>query len=1125
LGSLDEPTSFTVFDVGCGADIILGYDWLKAHDLQFLYDERQISVCPVGDPSGRRVRADLVGPGGAQSDSAAAASLMHPREVRRMLSSLGLDASAPWSSPLLWRRPSVGAAGRAGLADDLHAMACLSSLASADLTLPDGTELFVGAFSLVQPDAPPPGPDHPAFEALVQEYDDVFNLPIGMPPDRGREFELVIDTGDAPMPRSRPLKRFSQGELDECKKQIEHLLAMGWIQPSRASHAASVVFARKKDGTFRFCQDFRGLNSITKKSCEPLPHIDQLLDECRGAKFFSKFDLQAAYHQLLIREEDRWKTSFRVPGGQYEFKVGAFGLHGMPSLLQRYMTSILARPALRFDHAGRPLPLDALAPPTPSMLGCFVAVYMDDLVVWSSSEEEHRRHVRMIFETLRHHKLYAKRAKCTFARSEVAFLGHILSVDGLKADPAKVEAVRDWAVPSSCVEVRRFVGLANYFRRYIDRFSEVAAPLSSLTGPAAVFRWGEREQRSFEALKQALCSAPVLRIWQPGLQTRLTTDASEVATSAVLEQLVGTDWHPVAFESRKLAESERHYTPACLELLAVVRAFKALRPWLLDSEFELHTDSKPVEWIHEKKSLSSLHARWLDVMAEFKYKVTHIPGKLNVADPFSRRYKAGPAPSLDRTAAAACFACAVLSDLPATAPRLLRTEFGADLQRAVFDDPILSDIAREAQDTADHTARRAGGCFVWRDGHLWRKAARGDRLCIPADATLRRLVLEELHATPLGGHFGRERTLALARRSVWWSSLPGDVAAFVRACPTCQRIKAEHGLPPGLTFPLPVPARRGGAISLDFMELPRSRSGRDFLQVHIDLLTGRVWLVPTVKTCTSEMAAANFVGSVFRDVGLPDCIVSDRDTRFVAEFWTSLHDCLGTRLVFGTPHHHKTTAKVERVNGVVGDALRAFVSDRQDNWDELIPLVEFALNDSASVLGCGYTPFFMDRGCHPRRPLAPPLVPTDSAGKLGEDLARLMDHVTGEVRALLQEAQDERRQLRDQGRRAVVFAVGDEVLLDTSFAPLPSRGILSARWMGPFKVLGPASAPNTYLLDLPATWRAHREFNVERLRRYVRAPDWMVANRPPPPRREVSHVLRFQVRRGHPSSPPPLCPP
>jgi hypothetical protein len=194
------------------------------------------------------------------------------------------------------------------------------------------------------------------------------------------------------------------------------------------------------------------------------------------------------------------------------------------------------------------------------MLGVFVSVYMDDIVVWSSSREEHRRHVRMVFETLHHHKLYAKRSKCSFARSEVAFLGHI-SVDCVKADPAKVEAVRDWAVPSSCVEVRHFLGLANYFRRYINRFSEVAAPLSSLTRLAAVFWWGEREQCSFEALKQALCSAPVLRIWQPGLRTRLTTDASEVATSAVLEQLVGTDWHPVAFESRKLAESESGTTP------------------------------------------------------------------------------------------------------------------------------------------------------------------------------------------------------------------------------------------------------------------------------------------------------------------------------------------------------------------------------------------------------------------------------------------------------------------------------------------------------------------------------------------------------------------------------------
>jgi hypothetical protein len=201
------------------------------------------------------------------------------------------------------------------------------------------------------------------------------------------------------------------------------------------------------------------------------------------------------------------------------------------------------------------------------------------------------------------------------------------------------------------------------------------------------------------------------------------------------------------------------------------------------------------------------------------------------------------------------------------------------------------------------------------------------------------------------------------------AGLPADVKTYVQSCPTCQRVKADHLRPAGLLFLLPVPTRRGGCISLDFLELPPARSGHDFLQVHIDLLTGSVWLVPTFKTATSATAARTFVSSVFRDVGLPDVLVSDRDTRFTSAFWTDLHAALGASLVIGSPHHHNTTSKVERVNGVIANVLRSFASERGDDWPELVPLVEFAINDSASTLGSGYTPLYADRGQHPRRPL------------------------------------------------------------------------------------------------------------------------------------------------------------
>ena len=223
--------------------------------------------------------------------------------------------------------------------------------------------------------------------------------------------------------------------------------------------------------------------------------------------------------------------------------------------------------------------------------------------------------------------------------------------------------------------------------------------------------------------------------------------------------------------------------------------------------------------------------------------------------------------------------------------------------------------------------------------------------------------------------------------------------------------------------------------------MPTAASGHDFLQVHIDFLTGRVWLVPTWKRATAAVAADNFIASVFRDVGLPDTLVSDRDTRFTSEFWTSLHAALGTSLIFGSPHHHNTNARTERVNGVIADVLRSFVSERQDNWPSLIPLVEFAINDSASPLGMGYTPFFADRGQHPRRPMSAPADPALPPATDGAAVARLMDHVTGEVRALLQESQALRKARTDPHRNKISLsatAIG-------IYTQRPSYEILSSR--------------------------------------------------------------------------------
>jgi hypothetical protein len=302
----------------------------------------------------------------------------------------------------------------------------------------------------------------------------------------------------------------------------------------------------------------------------------------------------------------------------------------------------------------------------------------------------------------------------------------------------------------------------------------------------------------------------------------------------------------------------------------------------------------------------------------------HIPGRTNPADFLTRkRFPDGVGPArhtgylepdsgleLFTTHDSAPATVFVTACTESDSPLFLRTDFVVALQTTLPSDSILGPLAAEAAAATAASAHISSHLsFVLRDGLLYRRSPRGDRLCVPAGGELRLQVLRKLHATPLGGHFGRDKTLSLARRSVWWPGLPADVEAYVQSCPTCQCVKADHLRPAGLLFPLPVPTRRGGCISLDFLELPSARSGHDFLQVHIDLLTGRVWLVPTFKTATSATAARNFVSSVFHDLGLPDMLVSDRDTRFTSAFWTDLHAALGASLVFGSPHHNNTTPR------------------------------------------------------------------------------------------------------------------------------------------------------------------------------------------------------------------------
>jgi hypothetical protein len=697
---LRESLSVSPMDMDVGDDMILGWDWISSHDLRHFYADGQVSL--RSGPA--LLQLDLL-PASARPAARLLPVIAHG-EFRRLLRQIArevpaADAPSPappsqrptplpiprsstgWSRPVFAEHAELAAAEaaqlqaararrRPGRPAELRP---IDHFATGMEVLKDGTELHLASFCLADAELHLAGADDPAFATLKARYGDVLGgAPHGMPPDRGMELEL--ETGDARMPRSRPVKRLSDGELAELRAQLIDLLDRGWIQHSTAGHAAAVVFARKPDGSWRICYDYRGLNAITRPAVEPLPHIDALLDGTRGSCYFTKLDLASSYHQLRVRASDRWKTSFRSQLGQFEWNVVPFGLQGSSSLLMRVMNQALTvgldYPGDRIGNGSRPgvcgptvgpRTVHAGVPGASGPLGRCALVYMDDCLVHSPTLAQHLLDVEEVLEIFRRRQLYAKSSKCEFGRTELGFLGHRLSRAGVSVDPRKVQSITEWATPKSCSEVRRFTGLANYYRRFVEGYAELAAPLTALGSPTARFVWTADAQASFDALKLALSTAPVLRTFDPARRAVLTTDASNIAVAAILTQPDDDGLqHPVAYESRKLTAAERNYPAHVLELLAVVHSLRVFRHYLLGggaprppgcwSDFDLRTDNQAITWLKTNRHLNKMYVRWLDEIEDFRFEVTHLPGARNPTDPLSRRGFAdgdGPAASTGDT--------------------------------------------------------------------------------------------------------------------------------------------------------------------------------------------------------------------------------------------------------------------------------------------------------------------------------------------------------------------------------------------------------------------------------------------------------------------------------------------
>ena len=1027
--------------------------------------------------------------------------------------------------------------------------------------------------------------------------------PVSGPGAKPSKLDIVhrIQLKDGAQPYSRPLRRFSTQEMDELQKQLQELIDDGRIQPSESPWGTNVLFVKKKDGTLRFCVDYRGLNDLTVKNSYPLPHTEELFDRLAGARYFSKIDLRSGFHQIFLAPEDRAKTAFRTRYGHFEWTVLPMGLTNAPATFQNVMNSA-------FRH----------------MLDRCVLVFLDDIVVYSRTLEDHARDVRAVFEQLRKYGLCAKLSKCELFRTEIEFLGHRVGRDGLRVMADKVKAVSDWPQPNNAHDVRSFLGLAGYYRRFVESFSKIAAVLHDLTHTADTgsqrsgskaqpppFVWTDKHQAAFDLLKDRLRNAPVLALPNPDLPYVVNTDASDYATGAVLQQDQGRGLQPIAYCSHKMTDPETRYPVHDKEMLAIVRALGEWRTYLHGRQpftIRIRTDHNSLQYFMTQPSLSARQARWLDKLADFDFKIEYVKGETNnVADALSRRpdhrppdgtlsftppplkfvestsqlcslalnafatngklthtraeFLALPLFSLCATrhprrgptaspqsstlsamtrAAASRAAPAVPSAPPAAGPSPSASStpvpIDATSQRPPLDpmtaplaDVIhaaaLCDPAYQALLASPSEMQRAG--LRSHSGLLYL----GDRIAIPADASLRTRLLSEAHDPIVSGHTGVAATTKRLQQRLYWKNMKADVHAYVTSCDSCQRFKVEQRKTAGLLMPLPVPPEPGHTLNLDFvMDLPRSRSGHTAYLSMSCSLSSVVQVGLCDKTVTAEQAARLVFQHWVRYYGLPVDIVSDRDPRFdKSRFWKALLALCGVNSRMSTAGHAQTDGRSENKQRSLHKVLRQYVDFEQTDWDEQLHAVVLSLNATHSA-STGMTPFEIMLGRQPRLPLdaaldslrAPPAEGDVPAAQTF--LQRTHGAAWERARAAAERAQASQKKFADRHRRELKLSVGDEVLLSTRDLRLIAtkdsdrKAKLAARFLGPFPITQVIN-DNAYKLALPRALNIHPVQNISKLRRYVRSPAAFAGrpvadSRPPPDAVDpVSGAQSYEVER------------
>ncbi|SPC61966.1 uncharacterized protein UHOD_12133 [Ustilago sp. UG-2017b] len=897
------------------------------------------------------------------------------------------------------------------------------------------------------------------------QYLDVFSRVEAdkLPPHRTYDHQIPLEEGKSPP--FGPIYSLSEHELKTLREYLEENLAKGFISPSDSPAASPILFVKKKDGSLRLCVDYRGLNRITIRNRYPLPLIDELLDRLHEAQFFTCIDLRGAYNLLRIAKGDEWKTAFRTRYGLFQYNVMPFGLTNAPASFQHLMNDTFK-----------------------DMLDRSLIIYLDDLLIYSSTLKQHQGHVSAVLARLRQVGLYAKAEKCQFSTSQTEFLGFVVSDQGVSMDPSKTEVITNWPVPKSVHDVQVFLGFCNFYRKFIPQYSRTAYPLMQLLckeAQSAPFAWNNEAQHAFEQLRSAFGTDTILHHFDPTWPIIVETDASDFAVAAVLSQSFdqGTR-HPIAFFSKKLDPAQLNYPIFDKEMFAIVAAFKHWRQYLEGAKFQVQvlTDHRSLEYFTTTKQLNHRQARWSELLADFDFVIQYRPGaQAGLPDALTRRSDMRPMDrglSLMREHNPDNFQTLLKPHqlrLTATGTLTVKSDITDKICDALPRDPWTSSLLEQV-----HLGSSPTGFAI----NSMNLLTYQDLVVVPDVDDLRLLIVQDRHNSPSAGHPGRRKTLSLVRRSFFWLGMSKFVHMFVDSCETCRCIKAVWHKPYGHLKSLPVPPHPWSSVSMDLIkQLPPSSDFTAILVV-VDRLTKMAIFVPTTNKLDAPELAKLFLRHVYSKHGLPTSIVSDRGSEFTSHFWRSLSTLLGIENHFSSAYHPQSDGQTECVNQVLEQFLRGYSNHLQTDWSDLLPLAEFSYNN-AEHASTQLTPFFTNYRYHPRFSFdntdPAPLPPFPATRWYADQLKQLHEYVRGELdKANSQSAE----QFNKRRLPSPQFQPGDRVWLSAeNIRSLRPTKKLDYRRLGPFSISEVISS-HAYSLQLPPSMKIHNvdiEYEVEQV--------------------------------------------